>query len=127
LHDLYPPRLYNGTRLVIKRITGNVLEATILTGKFKGEIVHLPSISMILSESPILIKRLKFSIRLAFAMTINKSQRQTMSICGLDLENPCFSHEQLHVECPRVGKPSNLFKLAKDRLIKNIVHQLVLS
>jgi hypothetical protein len=35
LRNLYPPRLCNGTRLVIKRIAGNVLEATILTGKFK--------------------------------------------------------------------------------------------
>ncbi|GFW80606.1 hypothetical protein TNCV_3234581 [Trichonephila clavipes] len=30
-------------------------------------------------------------------MTINKSQGQTMTICGLDLENPCFSQGQLHV------------------------------
>ncbi|GFX73292.1 hypothetical protein TNCV_4206421 [Trichonephila clavipes] len=34
-------------------------------------------------------------------MTINKSQGQTMTICGLDLESPCFSHGQLYVACPR--------------------------
>ncbi|XP_029341402.1 ATP-dependent DNA helicase PIF1-like [Acyrthosiphon pisum] len=79
------------------------------------------------SESPIPIKRLQFPIRLAFAMTINKAQGQTMYICGLDLENPCFSHGQLYVACSRVGEPSSLFILAKDRLTKNIVHQLVLS
>ncbi|XP_029342163.1 uncharacterized protein LOC115033546 [Acyrthosiphon pisum] len=56
LRNLYPPKLCNGTRLVIKRITGNVLEATILTGKLKGEIVQLPRIPMIPSESPIPIK-----------------------------------------------------------------------
>lgn len=42
LRNLNPPRLCNGTRLVIKRITGNVIETTILTGRFKGEIVLLP-------------------------------------------------------------------------------------
>ncbi|GFS97862.1 ATP-dependent DNA helicase [Trichonephila clavipes] len=69
---------------------------------------------MIPSDSTIPFKRLQFPIRLAFAMSINKSQGQTMSICGLDLENPCFSHGQLYVACSRVGKPSNLFVLAKD-------------
>ncbi len=126
LRNLNPPKLCNGTRLVIKKITGNVLEATILTGKFKGEIVLLPRIPMIPSDSPIPFKRLQFPIRLAFAMTINKSQGQTMSICGLDLENPCFSHGQLYVACSRVGRPSSLFVLTKDRLTKNIVHRLAL-
>ncbi|GFU47502.1 ATP-dependent DNA helicase [Trichonephila clavipes] len=70
---------------------------------------------MIPSDSTIPFKRLQFPIRLAFVMSINKSQGQTMYICGLDLENPCFSHGQLYVACSRVGKPSNLFVLAKDR------------
>ncbi|CAB3227232.1 unnamed protein product [Arctia plantaginis] len=126
LRNLNPPQLCNGTRLVIKKITGNILEATILAGKFKGKVVLLPRIPMIPSDSTIPFKRLQFPIRLAFAMSINKSQGQTMSICGLDLENPCFSHGQLYVACSRVGKPSNLFVLAKDRLTKNIVHRLVL-
>ncbi|CAB3261250.1 unnamed protein product [Arctia plantaginis] len=126
LRNLNPPQLCNGTRLVIKKITGNILEATVLAGKFKGKVVLLPRIPMIPSDSTIPFKRLQFPIRLAFAMSINKSQGQTMSICGLDLENPCFSHGQLYVACSRVGKPSNLFVLAKDRLTKNIVHRLVL-
>ncbi|XP_044591741.1 ATP-dependent DNA helicase pif1-like [Cotesia glomerata] len=127
LRNLNSPQLCNGTRLIIKKITGNILEATILTGKFKGKVVLLPRIPMIPSDSTIPFKRLQFPIRLAFAMSINKSQGQTMSICGLDLENPCFSHGQLYVACSRVGKPSNLFVFAKDRLTKNIVHRLVLN
>lgn len=114
-------------RLIIKKVTGNILESTILTGKFKGEVVLLPRIPMIPSDSTIPFRRLQFPIRLSFAMSINKSQGQTMSICGLDLENPCFSHGQLYVACSRVGKPSNLFVLAKDRLTKNIVHRLMLN
>ncbi|XP_014614721.1 PREDICTED: ATP-dependent DNA helicase PIF6-like [Polistes canadensis] len=111
----------------IKKITGNILEATSLTGKFKGEVILLPRIPMIQSESTIPFRRLQFRIRLAFAMSINKSQGQTMPICGLDLENPCFSHGQLYVACSRVGKPSNLFVLARNRLTKNIVYRLVLN
>lgn len=99
LQNFNPPQLCNGTRLIIKKITGNILEATILTGKFKGKVVLLPRIPMIPSDSTIPFKRLQFPIRLAFAMSINKSQGQTMSVCGLDLENPCFSHGQLTICC----------------------------
>ncbi|XP_044764381.1 uncharacterized protein LOC123320949 [Coccinella septempunctata] len=60
-------------------------------------------------------------------MTINKSQGQTMTICGLDLENPCFSHGQLYVACSRVGKPSNLFVYIPQGVTKNIVHPMALS
>ncbi|XP_046492949.1 uncharacterized protein [Neodiprion pinetum] len=74
LRNLNPPQLCNGTRLVIKKITGNILEATILAGKFKGKVVLLPRIPMIPSDSTIPFKRLQFPIRLAFAMSINKSQ-----------------------------------------------------
>ena len=59
LYNLNPPKLYNGTRLVIKRINGNVSKATILMGKFKGEIILLPHIPMISSDSPISLKKLK--------------------------------------------------------------------
>ncbi|GFX16958.1 ATP-dependent DNA helicase [Trichonephila clavipes] len=63
LRYLNTPRLCNGTRLVIKRITGNLLEETILNVQFKGEIVLLPRIPLIPSESAIPFKRLQFQIR----------------------------------------------------------------
>ncbi|GFV38660.1 ATP-dependent DNA helicase [Trichonephila clavipes] len=93
LRNLNAPKLCNGTRLVIKKIMDNILEATILSGKCQGEAVFLPRIPMIPSDSPIPFKRLHIPIRLAFAMTINKSQGQTMKICCLNLENTCFSHD----------------------------------
>jgi hypothetical protein len=37
LRNLNPPLLCNGTRLVIKRLMKNVVEAIILNGKFRGE------------------------------------------------------------------------------------------
>ncbi|GFT32953.1 ATP-dependent DNA helicase [Trichonephila clavipes] len=106
---------------------GNILEATILIGKFQGELVLLPRIAMIPSDSPIPFKRLQYPIRLAFAMTINKSQGQTMKICGLNLENSCFSHGQLYVACSSVGKPSNLFVYTPQGITKNIVHLMALE
>ncbi|XP_015378227.1 PREDICTED: ATP-dependent DNA helicase pif1-like [Diuraphis noxia] len=126
LRNLNPPRLCNGTRLVIKKLIKNVIEASILNGKFRGEDVLLPRIPIITTDVPIEFKRVQFPIRLAFAMTINKSQSQTITVCGLDLGTPCFSHGQLYVACSRVGKPSSLFVLAKDGFTKNIVHSIAL-
>jgi ATP-dependent DNA helicase PIF1 len=99
LRNLNPPRLCNGTRSVIKKWMKNVIEAIILNGKFRGENILLPWIPIIPTDVPIQFKRLQFPIRLAFAMTINKSQGQTMSVCGLDLSTSCFSHRQLYVAC----------------------------
>jgi ATP-dependent DNA helicase PIF1 len=111
LLNLYPPRLCNGMQLIIKKLMKNVIimyqnefiknEAIILNGKFRGENILLPRISFMPTDVSIQFKRLQFSIRLAFAMTINKSQGQTMSVCGLDLSILCFSHEQLYVACFR--------------------------
>ncbi|GFX51010.1 ATP-dependent DNA helicase [Trichonephila clavipes] len=76
---------------------------------------------------PFEFKRLQFPVRLAFAMTINKAQGQSLQVCGLNLENPCFSHGQLYVACSRVGKPSDLFDYAPDGKTRNIVYPTALQ
>jgi ATP-dependent DNA helicase PIF1 len=51
----------------------NVIEAIFLNGKFRGENILLPQIPIIPTDVLIQFKHLQFSIRLAFAMTINES------------------------------------------------------
>ncbi|RZF36686.1 hypothetical protein LSTR_LSTR014384 [Laodelphax striatellus] len=127
LRNLNQPKLCNGTRLVVTKLMTNVIEGMISKGKFKGEEVLIPKIPMIQSDMPFDFKRIQFPIRLAFAMTINKSQGQSLEICGLNLENGCFSHGQLYVACSRVGKPSALFVFAPENKTKNVVYQKVLQ
>ncbi|GFU25446.1 ATP-dependent DNA helicase [Trichonephila clavipes] len=62
LRNINPPRLCNGTRLSVKKMMNNVIEATILTGKFKGEDVLLPRIPMIPTNMPFEFKRLQFPV-----------------------------------------------------------------
>ncbi|KAA5599212.1 AAA family ATPase, partial [Pseudomonas aeruginosa] len=65
--------------------------------------------------------------KIAFAMTINKAQGQTLKVAGINLEKSCFSHGQLYVACSRVSSPQNLHVLAREGKTKNIVYKNVLQ
>lgn len=56
-----------------KKMISNVMEATILSGSFKGKGVLIPRILLIQSDMPFQFKILKFPIKLAFAISINKA------------------------------------------------------
>jgi hypothetical protein len=126
LRNLDPPKLCNGTRLQVKNVFPHILEATILTGCAKGEDVFIPRIPLIPSDLPFDFKRLQFPVRLAFAMSINKAQGQSLAVAGINLESSCFSHGQLYVACSRVGSGKNLFIFAPEGKTRNIVYQKAL-
>ncbi|EPB66296.1 hypothetical protein ANCCEY_14614 [Ancylostoma ceylanicum] len=52
LRNIEPPKLCKGTRLCVKKLLPNVIEATILTGRSKGEDVFIPRIPMIPTDMP---------------------------------------------------------------------------
>ena len=62
----------NGTRLVVLRMLSHVLEAEILTGDRKGQVVYIPRITLTASERdlPFKFQRRQFPIRVAFAITV---------------------------------------------------------
>jgi ATP-dependent DNA helicase PIF1 len=129
LRNLDAPRLCNGTRLAIKQLRNHVIEATILTGCAKGEDVFIPRIPLQPTDVPFEWKRLQFPVRVAFAMTINKAQGQSLKVVGINLEGSCFSHGQLYVACSRVGTSNNLHIYAPDPPGKtaNIVYQKAIT
>ncbi|KAG5524474.1 hypothetical protein RHGRI_031215 [Rhododendron griersonianum] len=45
--------------------------------------------------------RSQFPVRLAYALTINKSQGLSVKFVGVDLRTPVFSHGQLYVALSR--------------------------
>ena len=121
IRNLDAPRLCNGTRLSVKRFSQCVIEATVMTGCGKGETVFIPRIPII-SADMVEFKRLQFPVKPSFAMTVNKSQGQSLKLAGIHLELPCFSHEQLYVVCSRVGAAENLYILAPGGKTINVVY-----
>ena len=129
--------LCNGTRLIVKGFQRHVIDAEILTGSHLGKRVFIPRIRIAPSDAdlPFQLIRRQFPIRLAFAMTINKAQGQTIPYMGLDLRNPVFTHGQLYVALSRVQSKDNITVLAKNVCVddrpgiytKNIVYKEVLE
>lgn len=126
LRNLNPPKLCNGTRLCVTALQKNVIEALVLTGCARGESTFIPRIPLLPSDYPFEFRRLQFPLKVSFAMTINKSQGQSLKVAGIDLSEDCFSHGQFYVACSRVSSPSSLVILAPERRTTNVVYKEVL-
>lgn len=135
LRNLSPAAgLCNGTRLIVVRISSRVIEATILGGDLNGNIALIPRIALISQgasgELPFRIRRRQFPVKLAFSLTINKSQGQTAKWVGVDLRAPVFSHGQFYVAVSRTTHKGHLRILTSDLNIDigvtNVVYPEVL-
>ena len=103
--------LCNGSRLIFQKLHKNhLLECTIVGGEHSNRTVLIPRITLRPkdNEFPFEWNRRQFPVRVSFAMTINKSQGQTLQNVGVWLNDTCFAHGQLYVAMSRVGSPSDI-------------------
>ncbi|XP_021748546.1 ATP-dependent DNA helicase PIF1-like [Chenopodium quinoa] len=115
----------------------HVIEAEIMTGHCKGTRVFIPRIPLKTAEDaklPFEMIRKQFPVKLCFALTINKSQGQTIPHVGIYLPKHVFSHGQLYVALSR-GTSQRMTKIlvtngsiqGKDGVFtKNVVYKEVL-
>ncbi|XP_004301765.1 PREDICTED: ATP-dependent DNA helicase PIF1-like [Fragaria vesca subsp. vesca] len=129
--------LCNGTRLLCRGSYQNLIDAEIMTGEFVGSRVFLSRIPLQSAENAGLLFQLtrkQFPVKLSFALTINKSQGQTIPHVGVYLPDHVFSHGQLYVALSRGVSESTTKVLVKKGSIvgedgiftKNVVFKEVL-
>ena len=72
--------LYNGTQLRLIRSTRRILECCVLGAVGNDNMVFIPRMALDtgLEDSPVPFHQLQFPVHLAYGMTINKSQDQTL-------------------------------------------------
>ncbi|KAJ4786766.1 ATP-dependent DNA helicase pif1, partial [Rhynchospora pubera] len=75
-----PNGLCNGTRMVVTQASTRFIKARVITGSARGQEVYIPRIVFIHKDNslPFNLRRKQFPICVCYAMTINKSQGQSL-------------------------------------------------
>ncbi|CAN0837248.1 ATP-dependent DNA helicase PIF1 [Linum grandiflorum] len=122
--------LCNGTRILLTHLASHVVRGLIVGGSFDGTVAVIPRIILDKTDAnwPFTLLRRQFPLKICYAMTINKSQGQTLDQVGLYLPSPVFSHGQLYVAISRVRSANGIHIVIENdattdpNITRNIVY-----
>jgi ATP-dependent DNA helicase PIF1 len=103
----------NGSLYMLTYVSNHLLRAVTLHA---GETLLLPRIPLRSKDNdfPFIMQRLQFPVQLAYALTYNRAQGQSLKRCGLLLNRSLFNHGQIYVGFSRVGDPKDFFVYANQ-------------
>jgi hypothetical protein len=109
------PALCNGTRVIYHRRIGKLLELEIVNSERRGEIHYLPRIVQVVKnvKLPFTLSRVQFPLQSCFAMTVHKSQGQTLDVVGIYFTRNAWAHGLLYVAVSRARRVADCFYYGK--------------
>ena len=121
-------RHVNGTRCIIEDIKPHVIKARLLDGGKYPEI-FIPKIPIVCSETdfPAKFTRTQFPILLAYYLTFNRAQGQSLERVGMLLNRSVFTHGLLYIGMSRSGDPVFVSIYADQNEFQHLIDQGILD
>ena len=100
----------NGSRYIIQDVSAHLITAQRLSSSDPNDVLLIPQIPHLTKDTdfPFIMKRLQFPVKVAFAMTFNRAQGQSLAKCGILLPRSVWTHGQLYVAFSRCSDPQNV-------------------
>lgn len=125
--------LCNGTRMIVTKCLKHCVECEVICGTFAGSHHFIPRMECSPTDTklPFKLIRKQMPLQICYAMTINKSQGQSLEKAGLYLPDSVFTHGQFYVAISRVTTPGGLKMFIDDEngestsKTKNVVYKEV--
>jgi ATP-dependent DNA helicase PIF1 len=128
-----PPDVCNGVLCELLSWSKFNVQVRLLSGPGVGRIIMIPRCNFSINEAksglPFSFARWQFPLIPAYAVTIHKSQGQTLNVVGLLIEADAFAHGIIYVALSRVSSWSNVcfFSPEGSITIKNKVCRQLLA
>ncbi len=116
----------NGTRYIISNMTSRLIVAKRLTDGAQLLIPRIPNVSND-SNFPIPFKRMQFPVLIAYYLTVNRAQGQSLKLSGLYLERSVFTHGAFYVAISRGGAPWSTYVCANQEEFQHLKEHLDLT